>query len=239
MCEVWAPTQFQTGVYNNALNLTRAKYPNLTVSVKVHTTYLGGGLGRTPIIGSVIREFLPWQHLLSYTEAIMRVYNQYGRRDNKYKARIKILVKELGTDVFRDKVEAEWQHSKDSLGTLTEAEFQRCKKFFTDPAYETLPNQDAAVDEKLRTDIRFNNWFERKELLKQRILPEKILVLFLMGFFTQVSIALSHLGNDRAVRDTVWLFSLVFFAALSILIAVDDTALSRHFISLAALRDVY
>jgi sulfite reductase (NADPH) hemoprotein beta-component len=68
----------------------------------------GGGLGRTPIIGSVVREFLPWQHMLSYIEAIMRVYNQYGRRDNKYKARIKILLKALGVEEFTRQVEQEW-----------------------------------------------------------------------------------------------------------------------------------
>ncbi len=67
---------------------------------------VGGGMGRTPIIGSVIREFLPWQHMLTYTEAIMRVYNQYGRRDNKYKARIKILVKAIGAEEFARQVEA-------------------------------------------------------------------------------------------------------------------------------------
>jgi sulfite reductase (NADPH) hemoprotein beta-component len=66
---------------------------------------VGGGLGRTPIIGSVINEFVPWQHLLTYTEAIMRVYNQFGRRDNKYKARIKILVKAVGAEEFARLVE--------------------------------------------------------------------------------------------------------------------------------------
>ena len=69
---------------------------------------VGGGLGRTPIIGVVVREFLPWQHLLSYLDAILRVYNRYGRRDNLYKARIKILVKERTPDKFREEVEAEW-----------------------------------------------------------------------------------------------------------------------------------
>ncbi|MES2605394.1 MAG: nitrite/sulfite reductase [Pseudomonadota bacterium] len=122
---------------------------------------VGGGLGRTPVIGQIIREFLPWQHLLSYLDAILRIYNQEGRRDNKYKARIKILVKELGIDAFREKVEAEWEFSKDGPATLTEAEFLRCKKFFTDPAYAALPDEDAAVSEKLRSDIRFNNWLER------------------------------------------------------------------------------
>ena len=122
---------------------------------------VGGGLGRTPVIGQVINEFLPWQHLLSYLDAILRIYNQEGRRDNKYKARIKILVKELGVDVFRNKVEAEWQYTKDGPNTLTENEYKRCKAFFTDPVYDTLVNDDAAVSAKLNSDIRFNNWMER------------------------------------------------------------------------------
>lgn len=90
-----------------------------------------------------------------------------------------------------------------------------------------------------KTDELRNAWFERKEMLKQRILPEKILILFLMGLFTQVAIAFSHLGNRRAIHDTVWLFSLMFFAALTILMAIDNTEISRHFISLTALNDVH
>ena len=74
----------------------------------------GGGMGRTPILGSVVRQFLPWQHLLTYVEAIMRVYNEYGRRDNKYKARIKILVKALGIEEFTRQVEQEWLDLQDA-----------------------------------------------------------------------------------------------------------------------------
>jgi sulfite reductase (NADPH) hemoprotein beta-component len=122
---------------------------------------VGGGLGRTPVIGQCVREFLPWQHLLSYLEAILRVYNAEGRRDNKYKARIKILVKETGLEAFREKVEAEWVYLKDGPATLTQAEVDRCKSFFTDPSYETLPDEDAGVDQLLRSDVRFNNWMER------------------------------------------------------------------------------
>lgn len=103
--------------------------------------------------------------------------------------------------------------------------------------FDFNPVLQQAILEK--TDELRNAWFERKELLKQRILPEKILVLFLMGFFTQVSIAFSHLGNERAMRDTVWLFSLAFFTALALLVCIDDTELSNHFISLAALNDVH
>src|SRR3954471_19186960 len=86
---------------------------------------VGGGMGRTPILGSVICEFLPWQHMMTYIEAIVRVYNQYGRRDNIYKARIKILVKALGVEEYARQVEAEWADLKDGPGTLTEEELQR------------------------------------------------------------------------------------------------------------------
>ncbi len=99
---------------------------------------VGGGLGRTPVIGEVICEFLPKQHLLTYLEAVLRVYNQLGRRDNKFKARIKILVKAMGPDAFRAKVEHEWQFLKDGPSTLTDAEFAHAKSFFQLPDYERL-----------------------------------------------------------------------------------------------------
>jgi sulfite reductase (NADPH) hemoprotein beta-component len=102
----------------------------------------GGGLGRTPMIGFVIREFLPWPHLLTYLEAILRVYNRYGRRDNIHKARIKILVKERGPEKFRDEVEAEWAQVKDGPATLITEEVERVAARFTRPAYECLPNRD-------------------------------------------------------------------------------------------------
>ncbi|MFF7107487.1 nitrite/sulfite reductase [Pseudomonas sichuanensis] len=103
---------------------------------------VGGGLGRTPVIGAFINEFLPWQELLSYLDAILRVYNRYGRRDNKYKARIKILVKALTPEVFAEKVEAEMAHLRGGDTTLTEAEVQRVARHFIDPEYLALDNQD-------------------------------------------------------------------------------------------------
>ncbi len=102
---------------------------------------VGGGLGRTPIVGVVIREFLPWQHLLSYSEAILRVYNRYGRRDNIHKARIKILVKERGAEKFRQEVEAEWAQIKDGPSTLTAEEVARVAARFTRPHYAPLEDQ--------------------------------------------------------------------------------------------------
>ncbi|MEK6242894.1 MAG: nitrite/sulfite reductase [Pseudomonadota bacterium] len=99
---------------------------------------VGGGLGRTPVIGHVIREFLPWPHLLTYLDAILRVYNRYGRRDNIHKARIKILVKERGLEKFREEVETEWAHLKDGPATVVEEEIRRIESRFTRPQYEKL-----------------------------------------------------------------------------------------------------
>ncbi|MDZ3991295.1 nitrite/sulfite reductase [Pseudomonas sp. Teo4] len=110
---------------------------------------VGGGLGRTPVVGSFINEFLPWQDLISYLDAILRVYNRYGRRDNKYKARIKILVKALTPEVFAEKVEAEMAHLRGGSTTLTEAEVERVSRHFVDPAYKALDNVDySALDQE-------------------------------------------------------------------------------------------
>ncbi len=148
--------QAATQVHDIGLYLL--KNENSEVGFKV---LVGGGLGRTPIIGKVICEYLPWQHLLTYLDAIMRVYNMEGRRDNKYKARIKILVKELGIDTFREKVEAQWQFSKDSQATLNEEEVARSKSFFSTFVYDDLPNVDESITLARQSDLLFNNWVER------------------------------------------------------------------------------
>jgi sulfite reductase (NADPH) hemoprotein beta-component len=122
---------------------------------------VGGGLGRTPIVGHVINEFLPWPHLLTYLEAILRVYNRYGRRDNKYKARIKILVKDRTPEGFRAEVEAEWAHLKDGPATLTDAEIERIASRFTRPQYESLPAAEPAFDAALARDPAFASWVRR------------------------------------------------------------------------------
>ncbi|MFK3772288.1 nitrite/sulfite reductase [Pseudomonas sp. NPDC089406] len=108
---------------------------------------VGGGLGRTPVVGSFINEFLPWQDLISYLDAILRVYNRYGRRDNKYKARIKILVKALTPEVFAEKVEAEMAHLRGGSTTLTEAEVQRVSRHFVDPEYLALDNLEYSTQD--------------------------------------------------------------------------------------------
>jgi sulfite reductase (NADPH) hemoprotein beta-component len=129
--------------------------------------YAGGGLGRTPVIASSIREFLPRQYLLSYLDAILRVYNRYGNRDNKYKARIKILVKAWTAEVFAERVEAEWQQiiagQGDAATQLTEREIERVKGCFTLPDYQQL--DAAAVNAELQTqaadNLPFSRWLSR------------------------------------------------------------------------------
>ena len=125
--------------------------------------YVGGGLGRTPVIASSIREFLPKEHLLTYLDAILRVYNRYGNRDNKYKARIKILVRAWTPAVFAERVEAEWAHLKDGPATLNGSEIERVKGFFTLQDYRTI--DDASADAKVKAlaaDNRaFSRWLDR------------------------------------------------------------------------------
>jgi sulfite reductase (NADPH) hemoprotein beta-component len=123
--------------------------------------WVGGGLGRTPILGSVIEESLPWQHVLSYCEAIIRVYNIHGRRDNSYKARIKILVKALGIEEFKKQVEAEWAFLKDGPLTITQAELDRVAQHFEPMPYETLPAHDASFDAAVASNPAFAAWVKR------------------------------------------------------------------------------
>ncbi|MBN3563348.1 nitrite/sulfite reductase [Aliamphritea spongicola] len=123
---------------------------------------VGGGLGRTPMIGKVICEFLPKHDLLTYLEAILRVYNLNGRRDNKYKARIKILVDALGIDKFRELVDAEWAEIRGGEMHLTDAEIERIKGFFEPHPYEADAVKGvAALEAKLAEDSDFAAWYER------------------------------------------------------------------------------
>jgi sulfite reductase (NADPH) hemoprotein beta-component len=118
---------------------------------------VGGGMGRTPIIAEVVREFLPVRHFLSYIESILRVYNLYGRRDNKFKARIKILVSALGIEEFRRRVDADWEASRTPELELPDAEIARVAAFFAPPAYESLPAADTTRI-TLGKDRELGNW---------------------------------------------------------------------------------
>ena len=122
------------------------------------SVYVGGGLGRTPMIGSLLKERLPIQQLISYLEATLRVYNQFGRRDNKYKARIKILVKAMGISAFADKVEAQWAVTQQSPTDITAAEIERVSQFFSEPNYLDPQRIDA---ESLPAAMARNRLFAR------------------------------------------------------------------------------
>ncbi|WP_288129263.1 nitrite/sulfite reductase [Microbulbifer sp.] len=125
--------------------------------------FVGGGLGRTPIIGVAIRDFLPETHLLSYLEAIVRVYNQLGRRDNKFKARIKILVKALGPEEFARRVEAEWEQIKDSAEELTPEAITWAKRFFPEQDYKSFDQNhtEAVLQDQAGGNKAFARWLER------------------------------------------------------------------------------
>lgn len=146
---------------------------------------VGGGLGRTPIIGKTINKFLPRQHLLSYLDAILRVYNLNGRRDNKYKARIKILVESMGEKAFARLVNTEWKaHSKDGELTLTDAHFAKAKSYFTAPAYQTAEQgydsiaAQAQLDTQLKNNTDFANWY-RQNTVAHKVLGYRAVVVSL------------------------------------------------------------
>jgi sulfite reductase (NADPH) hemoprotein beta-component len=151
-------TQDRAIVQAHDIGLEFFKDSNNQMAIKV---WVGGGLGRTPILGTVIREHLEWQHILSYCEAIIRVYNIHGRRDNAYKARIKILAKALGIEEFKRQVEEEWAHLKDGPLTITESELDRVAKYFEPMPYETLPAHDASFDTAVSCNPAFASWVKR------------------------------------------------------------------------------
>jgi len=117
---------------------------------------VGGGLGRTPIISKTLKNDLPWQHLLSYLEAILRVYNRYGRRDNRYKARIKILVKSLGIEAFSKEIDKEWQLLKSGPTELTQSEYDRVAEYFKGEELSGIDNGSYAL--ALTVNSEFSQW---------------------------------------------------------------------------------
>ena len=143
------------------------KNPNINHGELTADIYAGGGMGRTPILGSLIKTGLPWQLLPSYLTALLRVYNRFGRRDNLYKARIKILVKALSPQEFARQVEGEWLHIKDGSDNWTQAEWQRVAQHFTKPAYKNLPalSNEQVMNTASNADkvvqISFAKWLER------------------------------------------------------------------------------
>jgi len=122
--------------------------------------WVGGGMGRMPVIGKVLREFLPREHLLSYVESILRVYNLQGRRDNIHRARIKILVNSFGIDRFRELVEAEWLDVRKSTLAVSDSEFERVQMFFAPLDYERGRSADA-FEKRLSSDPFFADWYRQ------------------------------------------------------------------------------
>ena len=121
---------------------------------------VGGGLGRTPMVGPSIRDFLPEQHLLSYLEAVLRVYNQLGRRDNMYKARVKILVHETGVEKFTEMVEREWEQIRDTAVELPAGERERIAAFFNPPLYDKVDDAAETLARHVAEDAAFAQWVD-------------------------------------------------------------------------------
>lgn len=163
----WLPRKFKIAVTGATTDRAAVQFHDIGLEAIKNESgdigfrvYVGGGLGRTPVIGKIIKEFLPREDILSYCEAILRVYNLAGRRDNKYKARIKILVNAMGIDDFRTAVEAEWQHFKDAELKLHDVDFDSMINFFPAPAYEDLLRGDERIDKWRSMDTRFSDWYD-------------------------------------------------------------------------------
>ncbi len=163
----WLPRKFKIAVTGATEDRAAVQFHDIGLDVVRNDAgeigfrvYVGGGLGRTPVIGKVIKEFLPREDILSYCDAILRVYNLHGRRDNKYKARIKILVNAMGIEAFRDEVEAEWQFQKEGDLKLHDSDFDAMAAFFPKPVYEELPEGDARLEKWRSLDDRFRNWVD-------------------------------------------------------------------------------
>lgn len=161
----WLPRKFKVAISGGADDAAGVRVHDLGLQLVRNAdgelgfrVFVGGGLGRTPILGKLLKDFLPWRHLLTYAEAILRVYNLHGRRDNLYKARIKILVQALGVEAFGRQVEAEWAHLQDGPSTLTEQEAARLATHFEAPGYEVLPKLDAGFEFSRRHDAEFAAW---------------------------------------------------------------------------------
>ena len=152
-------------VYFHDIGLRMVRGPEGTPGYEV---IVGGGQGRTPMIGKVVRDFLPREDLLAYLEAVMRVYNLYGRRDNKYKARVKILVHELGLEAFRAEVEAEFARQPRESHGLADAELTRIESYFRPKAYKSQPDRSEHFEAARRSDPGFADW------VGQNLFPHKV-----------------------------------------------------------------
>ena len=165
----WLPRKFKIAVTGAEHDRAAIKVHDIGLRILRHPetneigyeVVVGGGLGRTPMVGKVIRDFLPKAELLAYLEAIMRVYNAEGRRDNKYKARVKILVHEIGTDEFKARVEHEYAQLNGPTINAPAEEVERIARYFAAPAYETLPETSSVLEAARAADPELDRFVEQ------------------------------------------------------------------------------
>ena len=157
---VCGSAQDRAAIHNHDIGIELVPNDHNEIGLKI---LVGGGLGRTPAIGSVICDWLDKKHLLTYLEAILRVYNQHGRRDNKYKARIKILVKAMGIEAFKKAVDNEWEALEDGPMTLTNEEIGRAQASFVAPNYQSfdIDNTKTELEDLCTRDPIFKQWVGR------------------------------------------------------------------------------
>jgi sulfite reductase (NADPH) hemoprotein beta-component len=161
----WLPRKFKIAVNGAEEDRVAARFHDIGLDARrdasgevVFDVFVGGGLGRTPQIGSRVRAGLPWTDLITYLTAILRVYNRYGRRDNKYKARIKILLRALGAEGFARRVEDEWAQLAGGPETLSREDVDRIAERFLLPAFEALEDDPAPLRAALAEDPAFARW---------------------------------------------------------------------------------
>ena len=161
----WLPRKFKIAVNGAAEDRAAIRFHDIGLEIRPDAedeahfdVWVGGGQGRTPVIAECVRRDLPARHLLTYLAAVLRVYNRYGRRDNKYKARIKILVRAFGAEGFAERVDAEWAHLEDGPETLTGEEMARVRGRFVAPDFETLEDGPEALTSALAQDPAFARW---------------------------------------------------------------------------------
>ena len=164
----WLPRKFKIAVSGAAVDRAAVEVHDIGLRVyedeqqqHVFDVLVGGGLGRTPVVGATIRAALPAKHLLSYLQAILRVYNRYGRRDNKYKARIKILVRALGAESFTQQVETEWAMILNESEPLPATAIAHMQQFFTPPKLPVVNHGTSTLTEQRLHQPAFSRWVER------------------------------------------------------------------------------
>ncbi len=162
---LFLPRKFKIAVVGSPNDRAAMQFHDIGLEVRKNDegalglrVYVGGGLGRTPMIGKLIRDWIPQENMLSYCEAILRVYNLYGRRDNKYKARIKILVHETGLEELKSDIEAEFERIKDGVLKLPDEDVRAIEAYFATPAFDTLPVESTILDAAMAADKSFSRW---------------------------------------------------------------------------------